>query len=382
MKIGLFYRDYLNPGGMPQETRYLAEALSRRGHEVIVFCYGDTPVCDGENGVTRKVFRHPRLVTSVDPDLRDLLRSNQDRLDVLFLIGGHIPENFGVSRAAFRAGIPYIISVGEAYNPYNLEKGSLKKGLWKRLFESRILQDSLAVRCYSRENVKQLEAYLQGLESFILREGVHTFEVSPPESGVYDSRDTNLLFLGRISIWKKGIDQLIDAVAQIHSNYARLRLHIVGPVENADRSWFRRLRRLLPDEVLRYHGAVYTAEKYAYLAGTDLFVHPSRHEGIPRSIREAMAVGSPLLVSRETNVAEDVERYEAGFVVAPESKSIAAAIEAFLDYPEKESLRRNVLRMARELYDWDVIARELEGWLGGRIGGGFPTAEPYRERQP
>lgn len=381
MKIGFFYRDYLKPGGMPQETRYLAEALSRRGHDVIVFGYGNAPVRSAVNGVKCKVFRHPRLVTSVAPNLRHLLRSNQDRLDVLFLIGGHIPENFGVSRAALRAGVPYIISVGEAYNPYNLEKGSLKKRLWKRLFELRILRESLAVRCYSRENIKQLDAYLPGLESFILREGIHTFKVPAPESGVYDNRDTNLLFLGRVSIWKKGIDQLIEAVALVHSKHSRLRLHIVGPIENADRSWFRRLCQLLPDEVLRYHGAIYSAQKYAYLAGADLFVHPSRHEGIPRSIREAMAVGSPLVVSRETNVAEDVERYEAGFVVAPNSQSIAAGIEAFLDRPEREALRMNVLRMARELYDWDVIAGELEGWLEVQKVDRFPVARLTSESQ-
>lgn len=363
MRIGFFYRDYGKPGGMPRETRYLAEALARRGHGVFVYFYDDQPSDQKVAGVEARAYRRPPKPLSTDKDLHTLLRSNGDELEVLFMIGGHVPENFGVSRASKEGRIPYIISIGEAYNPFNLARRTARKKIWK-LFEASVLRNALAIRCYSHENVRQLEAYLPNLESFILREGIHPFDL-PEEEGVpYDRRFTNLLFLGRVSVAKKGIDQLIKAVATLSPRHPELRLHIVGPIENHDRSRFRDLCKSVPDEVLHYHEPIYDARKYAYLAGADLFVHPSRHEGIPRSIREAMGVGTPLVVTPETNVAEDIERYEAGFVVKCEAESIAAAIEAFIEHPDRNRLRDNALRMARELYDWDVIASELDKQLG------------------
>jgi glycosyltransferase involved in cell wall biosynthesis len=359
MRIGFFYRDYLGAGGMPQETRYMAEAMARRGHEVVVYAYGANPASEHQAGVILRTYKTPRIPFLTDPELSRVLRSNEDSLEVLFLIGGHIPQNFGVSRASQRGRIPYVVSVGEAYNPYNLERGRIRKRVWKQFFETIILNEALAIRCYSRQNIEQLEAYLSGLETFILREGVHAFERTEAIS-LFERHHVNLLFLGRISIRKKGIDQLLAAVARLSYRHPELRLHLVGPVEKRDRSWFRRLKESMPQESFRHHGAVYGPEKYSSLAGADLFVHPSRHEGIPRSIREAMGVGTPLVVTPETNVAEDVERYEAGFVVSCQADSIAAGIEAFLEHPDKDRLRRNVLRMASELYDWDVIAADLE----------------------
>lgn len=362
MRIGFFYRDYLNRGGIPLETASLVAALERRGHGVIVHCYEGVRRAS-ELGSNVRSYEKPISFLRVPRALKETLTRNADGLEALFIVGGHIAENYAVSMKSKRGGIPYIVSPASAYNAYNLAERRFRKAVWKRLYESQILKNALAVRCYSRKNVEEMDAYLPGLNTFVLREGLHEADTARRDETLFDRRWTNLLFLGRLSIWKKGIDQLLKAMGLLSERHEYMKLHLVGPVENGDRAEFQRLCDGLPSEVLQYHGPVYGAEKFSYLASADAFVHPSRHEGIPRSIREAMSAGTPLIVTPETNVAEDVERYEAGFVVSCEAASIASGIEAFLEHPNKEQVGRNACRMASELYNWDVVAADLEEHL-------------------
>jgi glycosyltransferase involved in cell wall biosynthesis len=67
------------------------------------------------------------------------------------------------------------------------------------------------------------------------------------------------------------------------------------------------------------------------LAAADLFVLPSRYEGFPGAVLEAMALGLPVVASGIAPVREIIEPEENGILVDPMSaEGLAEAIDALL----------------------------------------------------
>jgi glycosyltransferase involved in cell wall biosynthesis len=95
----------------------------------------------------------------------------------------------------------------------------------------------------------------------------------------------------------KGIDILLEALAMCHSCGLQFRLTIVG--EGKLRSKFEALGSQLGlKDCISFTGALPAGKQvFAVLDASDLFVMPSRQEGLPRAVLEAMARATPCIGS-------------------------------------------------------------------------------------
>ncbi len=113
---------------------------------------------------------------------------------------------------------------------------------------------------------------------------------------------------------------------------------------------------------VRFLGTV--AERPAIYHALDLMVLPSRFEGLPMTVLEAMASGVPLLASAVDGLREIATAGEHA-VLAP-SENVAAFRAALLELHGDARLRARLAKSALELvrarYDARVLAAELEGW--------------------
>jgi len=83
-------------------------------------------------------------------------------------------------------------------------------------------------------------------------------------------------------------------------------------------------------------------------------------DGACRAVREAMAMGKPVIAARRGMLPELVEHEQQGLIIDDTAENIAEAILAMVEHPEKrDEMGRNALRKARECFDISVQASKI-----------------------
>ena len=169
------------------------------------------------------------------------------------------------------------------------------------------------------------------------------------------------LFLGRLSP-VKGPDVLLEAVRLLRERLPRAAFVLTGegqlraPLEAA-------VREHHLQEHVFFAGAVARESVAEYLAACDLLVLPSRSEGLPHAVLEAMAFGRPVVASSVGGVPEVVENGVTGLLVPPEDpRALAGGLERLLADSELCERYGAAARAAfeRREHTWSRVARDLE----------------------
>ena len=192
-----------------------------------------------------------------------------------------------------------------------------------------------------------------------------------------------LLYLGRL-VNHKNVPLLIEAYAELWRRGVRDPLRIAGDGPDAHLV-HAALARLVPDaracvEVL---GTVYDEDKIELLASASVLVVPSRREGFPNVVAEAMISGLPTatIEAPENGTSHVVRRYGVGTVGAPTPRGLADAIEEALT--NRDSFVVDAEEVAAEL-DWDrLVDRFLGVFTSGAVASDSdaPVRTP-RHRRP
>jgi poly(glycerol-phosphate) alpha-glucosyltransferase len=149
-----------------------------------------------------------------------------------------------------------------------------------------------------------------------------------------------LLFLGRIDVWTKSLDRVVEALAMLPAK--RFHLVIAGPDSQGGQAKLQLLsQRLGCDDRLHFIGPVYGDKKRAVLRMADLFVSPSRKDAFSLSLIEAIASGLPVLTSTRINLARQLEEADAALLVPPKPGPLAEAMKQLeADAQLREGLNR------------------------------------------
>jgi glycosyltransferase involved in cell wall biosynthesis len=113
------------------------------------------------------------------------------------------------------------------------------------------------------------------------------------------------------------------------------------------------------------------------LCAGDVFAQPSRNEGLPLALLEAMAAGLPVVVTRVGGMAEVVREGESGHLVAAgDAAALSAALAALLGRPDRgrELGAAGRARVQAE-YSVERMAARYRALYGARARG-TPAASP------
>jgi glycosyltransferase involved in cell wall biosynthesis len=173
----------------------------------------------------------------------------------------------------------------------------------------------------------------------------------------YGIVDDYILFLSTLKP-SKNIEGLLKAFGRIKNEFPGYQLVIAGKKGWMFETIFNEVKRLGLEGKVVFTGFLPEEEKPILMAGAKVFVCPSFWEGFGLIALEAMAVGTPVVVSNTASFPEIVDN--AGRLVNPGSaQSISEGIKAVLNMPEKQynDLVARGLAQARK-FSWELSAKK------------------------
>jgi glycosyltransferase involved in cell wall biosynthesis len=167
-----------------------------------------------------------------------------------------------------------------------------------------------------------------------------------------------LLFVGRLDP-QKGPLELLEASAELLTEFPDLHVLMVGdgPLATQLRAWTH--ERNLD---ARIHFAGRQADVASLMRAADLFVLPSRWEGLPNVVLEAMAAGTPVVAHAVEGIRDLLGDGKLGTIVPPGGEfGLAAAIRGVLQNPEppRRAAKEAQLSIAAR-FTWPIVAAEYE----------------------
>jgi len=247
----------------------------------------------------------------------------------------------------------------------------LLKSFYHSVWGRRLFEEASTVVATSDQEVKELAAGgVPSGKSVLRRNGVET-PVSWPEPGAFRrthgiSQDAKLiLFLGRLSA-KKSPDLLLQAFAKLPAELEGRPLQLVfgGPDEGGMTAQLEQMASQLDVRTrIQFAGPLFGGNKWAAYQDADVFVLPSQNENFGNTAAEAVAAGTPVIVTEQCGIAPLLAN-EAGLVVRHDSAALSEALAQMLGTGDTRArLEAGCAKVALRL-GWDEPVREMETLYG------------------
>jgi len=352
-------------GGASNATAHIAQHFANMGHETLVVTsrFDDLPHEEHVGNLT--IYRIPSL------------RRKQDRSNVWEQLIFLFTASFWISSLVLRTrphatlaffgapsgmiayllkrvfSIPYVVSLrgGDVpgFRPYDFRKyhkilAPVLQVVWR---------NAAAVVANSKGLRDLASAFDSHFDIPIIPNGVDLALYSSPER---DWAAPVILSVGRL-VYQKGFDLGIRALARLKHLDWQWYIAGDGPEMNALKSLAR--EQGISDRVT-FLGWQSREELIQCYRQSNLFLFPSRHEGMPNAVLEAMASGLPVIASRISGNEELVVHEKTGLLV--ESENLALLTSALQEFIKDPALRQKMGAVSRqrvdEFYGWENTAKQ------------------------
>lgn len=172
---------------------------------------------------------------------------------------------------------------------------------------------------------------------------------------VFDDKKYNIVTVGRIS-YEKGMDIAVKVCAKlVEEGFDNVCWWIVG-----DGPAMQEVKKMILETHLEKNVVTVGTKNnpYPYIRKADLYVQPSRFEGYPMTILEALVLGQPVVSTDNNGAREIIDNNVTGILCQMNDESICEEIKMFINEPGKyELLRENVFFLDYELMNKKSILR-------------------------
>jgi glycosyltransferase involved in cell wall biosynthesis len=259
---------------------------------------------------------------------------------------------------------PVVIQVHSG--PGDIEETWAEFGSLRRRWLRRAFHHADRVLTVSRASADALSGVLE-LEGVIVVPNAAPLPPAPPAAA--GDSPPRVVYLGGFENPGKGFDNLLAALPEILERVPELTVSLAGPGEPTPAA-----QNLLGERV-RWLGFVDDSHKAELLGDGAVFVLPSRSEGLPMALLEAMAHGTAIVATAVGGVPDTLTDGVDGRLVEPEDPSALAA--AVLELGSDSARRRELGSAARERVErldrtevFDRLATIYAELAGAVVGSG------------
>ena len=270
----------------------------------------------------------------------------------------------------FNTNIPYILTLQEGDPPEYIErKMALLKPLFRRGFTKadiiQTISTFLSKWARDMEFNGPIEIIPNAVNTSHFSQNYSEEDIKTVKSEIgKKEKDVYIVTTSRL-VHKNAVDDVISALPKLPKNVKFL-IFGTGPDEKM-------LRALAKKEEVEkrviFYGQIDRNVMPKYLKACDIFIRPSRSEGMGISFVEAFAAELPVIATQEGGISDflfdekrNPDKEATGWAVDKDSpEQIRDAVQDIIDHPEKVAkVIKNAKELAFSKYDWNIIAKDMK----------------------
>ena len=259
-------------------------------------------------------------------------------------------KNIFIAFVALDQKIPYLFSVHGHLDAWSVKRKFYLKKLFLFLFKKIFLLSS----GYQMSTYKELlesKKFFKLKKIFILPNGVD-INLNLDDNIFNNKKIIELIFFGRLH-FKKGIEIFLESFNLLDQNEKR-RFHItiVGPGQlHYINKLNKRIKLLNLLKYVKILAPIYkTEQKINLLRKCSFFFLTSYEEADSIAIKEAMACGLPVIISKQCRL-PDVVKYKCGFVINTSQESILKCLKKICKINNFSTMSKNSKKLAKKKFD-------------------------------
>ncbi len=356
-------------GGVSESILRMSRAVMDLGHEVETVSVDD-PASPWAAKLPLPVHLKgpPRGPLEYSSQFAAWLRENAGRFDAIISHGVWRYNSRAARLAAQAAQRPYFVFPHGMLDPWfkrYYPVKHLKKCVFWWLTEYAVLRDAAAVLFTCQE---EMVLARESFRPYRCVERVVPLGTGEPPQNIEEQRKAfaarfpelagkrMILFLGRLHE-KKGCDLLLRAFLELLRSRPRegwqdLHLMMAGPAAHPD--YLKRLEQIAAEcgkispGSVSFPGMISGDLKWGTLRAAEVFVLPSHQENFGIAVVEALACGTPVLISRPVNIWREIEASGAGLVEEDTVEGCSRLLVRWLALPPDD--KRGMVERAVESF--------------------------------
>ncbi len=367
-------------GGPSQMVLGLSQALAQEEIEV-------TLITTNSNGDTGQAPLDVPLATEIEQDgykiiyfpcspfrrykfslpLLQWLGKNAKNYDLAHIHALFSPVSTAAATICRNQKLPYIMRPLGTLDPADLQKKKLLKKIYGLLLEKPNLAGASAIHFTSQEEAKVSERYGTNTPDLVIPLGVNLPDELPSLGKMRQelniTSDTPIiLFMSRIDP-KKGLDLLIPALQTLQQEDINFHFVLAGnnPQDpNYETRIIEKIKLSVLNSITTITGFVTGENKLSLLQDAAIFVLPSYYENFGIAVAEAMAIGTPVVISDQVHIWQEIQSADAGWVCSCELPQLTQTLRQVLQHPaswQKKGI--NARNLVEKNYSWNAIAKTM-----------------------
>jgi glycosyltransferase involved in cell wall biosynthesis len=301
------------------------------------------------------------------------LRENRSRYDAVIVSGIWQFHSFAAWRVLRHSSTPYVLFTHGMLDPWFKRRyplKHLKKWMYWPWADYRVLRDAQAVlfTCEEERVLARQSFWLYRCREVVVNYGTAKptgdpqLEVTEFFGRYPELRGKKLaLFMGRVHP-KKGCDLLIEACGNVLAKGSEWHLVIAGPDQVG---WQKKLQHRAEQvgmaSRITWTGMISGSIKWGALRGAEVFVLPSHQENFGIAVAEALAVGTPTLISDKVNIWREIQADGAGIVAEDTLSGTCELFRSYLNLPQEKKLAMR--QLARQCFEQRFEIKKAAGTL-------------------
>lgn len=278
--------------------------------------------------------------------------------------------NIYPGQVAKRHNIPFMVTPHGTLSEWAMKSGAPVKRIFWPLLQRPALTATTCFHATAMSEYEDIRRMGFHQPVAIIPNGIDIPDLHPS----VEKNNKTLLFLSRIHP-QKGLDMLLPAWQVVQKRFAEWKLRIVGP---GNAGYLNQMKQMAADlnlERIEFTGPLFGSQKWQAYREADLFVLPTYSENFGIAVAEALAAGTPAIVTKGAPW-EGLEIYNCGWWIDIGVDPLVACLEDALsrsnDELDEMGLRgRSWMEVE---YSWNEIGRKMAETYEWILDGGAKPA--------